>query len=95
MKLLNLKEAADALGYTVKGLRKIVDRSRRRTLGARMRGPTLTFFQTTKGAAVKFKPEWIEEFIEEHTHAAGKPKTRSRRKREKQEASFGFDPELL
>ncbi len=91
MKLLSLQEAADALGYTVKGLRKIVDRSRDKANGARTRGPTITFFQTTKGAPVKFKPEWIEEFVADHTFSSGKPKTKTRKKREKQEAAFGFE----
>lgn len=67
MKLLSLPEAADALGYSVKGLRKIVDRSRAKANGVRTRGPTIRFFQTSKGAPVKFKREWLEEFIEEHT----------------------------
>lgn len=63
-KLLSIQEAAGALGYTVKGLRKIVDRSRARAHGARTRGPVIRFFQTVKGAPVKFKPEWIDEFVE-------------------------------
>ena len=67
MKLLSLQEAAEKLGYTVKGLRKIVDRSRANANGAETRGPTITFFQTSKGAPVKFKEEWNEKFIEQHT----------------------------
>lgn len=65
--MLSLQEAAEKLGYTTKGLRKIVDRSRAKANGAETRGPTITFFQTTKGAPVKFRPEWIDEFIEAHT----------------------------
>ena len=67
MRLLSLQEAADALGYTVKGLRKIVDRSRAKANGARTRGPTIRFFQSCKGAPIKFKPAWIEEFIDRYT----------------------------
>lgn len=67
MNLLSLQEAADKLGYTVKGLRKIVDRSRAKANGEETDGPTITFFQTTKGAPVKFKQEWIDQFIREHT----------------------------
>ncbi|MCH7728443.1 MAG: hypothetical protein IH991_18485 [Planctomycetes bacterium] len=97
MKLLNIQEAADALGYTVKGLRKIVDRSRARAQGARTRGPTICFFQTVKGAPIKFREEWIEEFIEQHTidPTAGVANGKSRRKREKQEIAFGFDEAYL
>ena len=65
--LMSMQNAADALGYTVKGLRKIIDRSRAKAKGARTLEPTIKFFQTVKGAPVKFKEEWIEEFIEEHT----------------------------
>jgi len=67
MKLLSLREAAEALGYTIKGLRKIVDRSRARANGVRTRGPTIRFFQTSRGAPVKFRPEWIEEFVDQCT----------------------------
>jgi hypothetical protein len=67
MKLLSLQEAAELLGYTTKGLRKIVDRSRVNANGAETRGPTITFFQTSKGAPVKFKQEWIDDFIQQHT----------------------------
>jgi hypothetical protein len=65
--LLGIREAAEVLGYTEKGLRKIVDRSRAKAQGARTRGPTIRFFQTSKGAPVKFRPEWIEEFIDDYT----------------------------
>ena len=97
MKLLSLQEAADALGYTVKGLRKIVDRARAIAHGARTRGPTIRFFQTVKGAPVKFKFEWLEEFIEQHTvdPEATQLATKTRTKRVKQETAFGFDPDLL
>lgn len=67
MNMLSISEAAEILGYTVKGLRKIIDRSKAKVQGARVRGPTIRFFQTTKGASVKFKLEWVEEFIERHT----------------------------
>ena len=60
------------LGYTEKGLRKIVDRSRARARGVRTRGPTIRFFQTTRGAPVRFKEEWIEEFVDQHTVDPGK-----------------------
>ena len=98
MKLLSLQEATDALGYTVKGLRKIVDRARARAHGAaRTRGPTIRFFQTVKRAPVKFKFEWLEEFIEQHTvdPEATQLATKTRTKRVKQETAFGFDPDLL
>lgn len=98
MKLLSLQEAAEALGYTIKGLRKIVDRSRAKANGVRTRGPTIRFFQTTRGAPIKFKEEWIEEFIEEHTvdPSNGKPSKNGRKKKPKRmESTCGLDRELL
>jgi hypothetical protein len=67
MRLLNLREAADALGYTVKGLRRIVERSRAKARGARIRGPTIKFFQAGEHSPIKFRGEWLEEFIAAHT----------------------------
>jgi hypothetical protein len=67
MPLISLEEAARLLGYTAKGFRKIVDRSRAKAAGHRTHGPTIRFFQATKGAPIKFKVEWIEAFVIEHT----------------------------
>jgi hypothetical protein len=82
MPLISLEDAARMLGYTAKGFRKIVDRSRAKAAGHRTHGPTIRFFQATKGAPIKFKPEWIEAFIAEHTfdpHPVAQPeKTRVR-----------------
>lgn len=81
--LLTLPEAAEALGYTVKGLRKIVDRSRAKANGGRTRGPTIKFFQPMPGSPIRFREEWIEEFIEENTTdpANGAPPARKRRQK--------------
>ena len=97
--LLSLEEAAAVLGYTVKGLRKIVDRSRSRAHGARTRGPTIKFFQTSRGAPVKFRPEWVEDFIDKHTinPERGAPKSNGTKKKKKvrMESTCGFDRDLL
>jgi excisionase family DNA binding protein len=50
--LLTLQQAADRLGYTAKGLRKLVKRGEIRFLQARPRSP------------IKFRPEWLDEFID-------------------------------
>lgn len=55
--LLSLEEAATLLGYTTSGLRKIVNRTREGRQGA-----TIRFFQVGKGP-IKFKSEWIDDFI--------------------------------
>lgn len=67
MPLISLEQAARMLGYTTKGLRKIVDRSRAKACGRRTQGPTIRFFQAAKGSPIKFKVEWVETFVEEHT----------------------------
>jgi hypothetical protein len=67
MSLISLEQAAQMLGYTTKGFRKIVDRSRAKACGFRTHGPTIRFFQATKGSPIKFKPEWLDAFIAEHT----------------------------
>jgi hypothetical protein len=64
--LLTLREAAALLGYTEKGLRKIVDRSRRGRNGQKVSGPTIDFHQAARWGTIKFKREWIEAFIETH-----------------------------
>src|SRR5690242_5289734 len=66
--LLSLKEAAELLGY--KGdhaLRQIVERSRAKARGATTKGPTIKFVQPSKKSPIRFKREWLMEFIDEHT----------------------------
>lgn len=97
--LLSLEEAATALGYSVKGLRKIVDRSRARAQGTRTRGPTIKFFQTARGAPVKFRHEWIEDFIDRHTinPEQGVPSSKDRRRKRNggMESTCGLDRDFL
>lgn len=64
--MLSLKEAADYLGYTVNGLRKLVDRARASHRGKYTEGPTIKFFQSTKKGRIRFKREWLDEFVKEH-----------------------------
>lgn len=65
--LIGLEEAANLLGYTPIGLRKIVNRSRDKASGKTTAGPIIRFFQTCKSAPIKFKIEWIEEFIRRYS----------------------------
>lgn len=65
--LIGLEEAAQLLGYSVSGLRKIINRSRRKIRGEPAVGPTIRFFQAGPKAPIKFKPVWIEDFICQHT----------------------------
>ncbi|MBN1588297.1 MAG: hypothetical protein JW888_02160 [Pirellulales bacterium] len=65
-RLLSLKEAADYLGYTVNGLRKLVDRARASHRGKYTEGPTIQLFQSTNHAPIRFKREWLDEFVKDH-----------------------------
>jgi|GEM_PF-2902074 len=91
MRLLSLQEAADALGYTVKGLRRIIDRSRARARGLRTRGPTIKFFQAGEHSPIKFRREWIEEFVADHTVDPDPPKV----SRPSPTETFGLDQDLF
>jgi hypothetical protein len=96
MRLWTLQEAAEALGYSVKGLRKIVDRSRAQTRGLRTRGPTIKFFQAGERSPIKFKPEWIEEFIAGHTVDPTPPAKKAKApSRPPQRDYFAIDPALF
>ena len=77
--LLTLQQAADKLGYTEKGLRKIDKRGEIRITQA---GPR---------CRIKFRPEWLNEFIDRQRPKL-QPE---REKRHKPPASHGFDPTLL
>ena len=64
VELLSLKEAAAYLGYTERGLRKIVGRSwlaRLRTGSWNV--PTIEFSQAGKRGAIRFRREWLDDFI--------------------------------
>jgi hypothetical protein len=56
-KLLSLEEAASQLNYSPSGLRKIVNRTKRGKPG-----PQIQFFQAGHGP-IKFRQEWIDEFV--------------------------------
>jgi hypothetical protein len=56
---ISLKEAAAILDYSPSGLRKLV---RRREI---------RFFQIRKHSPVKFRKEWLDAFIDEHSSAPG------------------------
>jgi hypothetical protein len=90
MRLLNLQEAAETLGYTVKGLRRIVERSRAKARGVRTRGPTIKFFQAGEHSPIKFRREWIEEFIVGHTVDPGNGK-----EHKSAVENFGLDPQFF
>jgi hypothetical protein len=100
-KLLRLKDAAERIGYSETGLRHIVDRTRRKSLGDAVSGPTIKFMQAGKNSTILFKQEWLDEFIDLHTvdpSAAEPVRTPARKPRgtatPRPPFSFGLDPRL-
>jgi hypothetical protein len=106
---MSINEAAELLDYSVRGLRKVIDRSRRKLAGMPVRGPTIRFFQAHLKSPIEFKREWIEEFIRDHTHdpnrapaSAVRPPQGRRRPESTRDGTgvvlpgpaFGFDPAL-
>ena len=57
VQLLDIASVARQLGCTVSGVRKVVARGE------------IRYFQHGKRGRLKFKPEWVDEFIASHTHA--------------------------
>ena len=92
--LISFEEAAQILGMGERNLRKIIQRSRDRIEGRWTNGPTIRFFQTHPKAAIKFRHQWLDDFIREHTHdpesafllPADEPR---RRKKEHQQTGLG------
>jgi hypothetical protein len=86
-----LTEAADYLGYSASGLRKLVKRGDVRA------------FQARKHAPLKFKREWLDDFINANSLLQGVPACLPPAKPRKQKAppaidgasEFGFDSALL
>lgn len=68
--LLTLEEAAKLLGYSASGLRKIVNRTKAGKVGG-----TIQFFQLGRGP-IKFKREWIDDFIAANTTIPAQPRPR-------------------
>lgn len=54
--MLSLVEAAKLLGYSTSGLRKLC------------KNGLIRFFQVKPHSPLKFKREWIDEFIEQKSH---------------------------
>lgn len=79
--LIGMAEAAKLLNYSTSGLRKLVSRR------------AIRYFQARPHAAIKFRREWLEEFVEGGaTVPAGKT---AKRAPVNVPSQFGFDPALL
>jgi hypothetical protein len=68
--LITLEEAAELLGYSASGLRKIVNRSKAGKIGG-----TIRFFQVGKGP-IKFKREWLDDFVTANSTMPTQPRPR-------------------
>lgn len=73
--MMSIQQAAEYLGYSVSGLRKLV------RLGV------IRYFQAREGAALRFRQEWLDDFIEANTKPA-EQKAHSQRKQ------VQFDPKV-
>lgn len=85
--MLTIAEAARILGISTSGLRKLVSRS------------AIRFAQSAKHAPIRFRREWLDEFIDGKAGNTAEVKGRKERKskaaRARVESQFGFDPGLL
>lgn len=68
--LLTLEQAAELLGYSASGLRKVVNRTKAGKIGG-----TIRFFQVGKGP-IKFKREWLDDFVADNTTVPKQPRPR-------------------
>jgi hypothetical protein len=91
--LISFEEAARILGMGQRKFREIIQRSRERIEGRWTCGPTIRFFQSQPKAAIKFRREWLEDFINEHTHDPNSPSLlppESPRRKTKEHETVGF-----
>jgi hypothetical protein len=66
--MLDLKQAAELLGYSTSGLRKLVRRG------------DVRVFQARPHAPLKFRPEWLDEFIEARSTTPSEAPAQQRRR---------------
>jgi excisionase family DNA binding protein len=81
--MLSLNEAAAVLGCSPSGLRKLVQRR------------AIRFFQLAKHSRIKFRREWLDEFIDAHSVVPGAPEKSVRRQKARPYKFKFFDPSLL
>jgi hypothetical protein len=93
--MISLKDAAKYLGCSVQGLHHIVNRSRDASNGAMVKGETIQFCQYTPGGSVRFKKEWLDDFIDRTTNTGQRPEAvvqPRRRKAVPKNSGFGLVP---
>jgi len=85
--LIPLSEAAALLGYSTSGLRKLV------------RKRAIQFFQARPHSPIKFRREWLDEFIDANSTKPGPvdpgPRPRKRKLPPLKSGAHGFDASLL
>jgi len=97
--MVNLQEAAEYLGYSASGLRKIVSRSKVKQGGGTTHGVTIKYFQARKNSEIKFRQEWLDAFVAEFTTDPSDPLPPPYKPKKKltptSVGGFGFDLSLL
>ncbi len=75
--LITLEEAAQYLAMSVSGLRKVLQSGK------------IKYTQNGKKGRIKFRKEWLDEFIEENTPSYTKPYTAPKKQKKKPITGFG------
>ncbi len=93
--LMSFEDALDYLKMSDRSLRKIVQRSKEQLVGKCVAGPTICFCQIHAKGAIKFRREWLDDFIRRYTHnphaaARRPPEVRRSKTHESGEVGFGF-----
>ena len=60
---MSFEEALKYLNTSERSLRAIIQRSKDQLKGKFVEGPTIRFFQTKANTAIKFRREWLDDFI--------------------------------
>ena len=92
---MSFEEALKYLSISERSLRAIVQRSKEQLMGKCVEGPTIRFFQIKPKAAIKFRREWLDDFILRYTHdpdptARRPPEVPRSKTNESGTAGFGF-----
>lgn len=93
--LMSFEDALDYLKMSDRSLRDIVQRSKEKLKDKCVAGPTICFFQIHAKGAIKFRREWLDDFIRRYTHnphavARRPPEVRRSKTHESGEVGFGF-----
>jgi hypothetical protein len=94
---VDFAQAANYMGISRSGLRKIINRSRVRLSGTPVRGPTIKFRQEMPHGPIRFRKDWLDTFLEHNAKDPSKTPLPYLSKPNDQpfDASAGFVPEMM